>query len=520
MDSDGNPKRTPPALCLIPREDGIPRAIIPHDIPERYVKDARTLMSSGGRFLGLWASGEPEPRIMAAFLLREGLFVLGLHIPPSKGSRTFPSLTSFLPAAGRFERTVRDLYGFLPEGLEDVRSWIGQGLWALPPLSLPPGAPVPETLRTDLPEYPFVRVSGPGVHEIPVGPVHAGIIEPGHFRFQVVGEKVLRLEEQLGYTHKGVDGLFRGREIASAARLAARISGDSTVACSIAFAQAVEQALDFTPAAGARFLRALLLERERIANHLGDLGALGNDAGLGFGLSQFGRLKEDLLRRNRKHFGVRYLFDLVAPGGVRANLDDKTVLDLLEEIRFLTSEVTDLQKIYDDHGGLQDRFQNTGVLLPEVAQRLGAGGVVGRASAQAWDLRTDHGGDPYRRFPPALALAHEGDVWARVRIRFLELQESLALSRALLEHLPEHSIAEPLPANSEPSEGLGIVEGFRGEVLAWVRLAPQGVISAAHVQDPSAILWPALEVVVPGNLVADFPLINKSFNLSYSGNDL
>ena len=515
-----NPRQSLPGLCLIPREDGIPRALFPQETPEAYLAQARILESAGGRFLGLWGAGDPEPRICTAFLLREGLFVLVLPLPKETPSPTFPSLSGFIPAANRFERTVRDLFGFRPEGLEDTRPWIGHDLWAVPPLSLPPGSPVPENPGAGSSDYPFVRVTGPGVHEIPVGPVHAGIIEPGHFRFQVVGEKVLRLEELLGYTHKGVDGLFRNRDIAWGARLAARISGDSTVATSMAYAQAIEQALDFSPAAGVRALRALLLERERIANHLGDLGAIGNDAGLGFALSQFGCLKENLLRKNRQHFGARYLFDQVTPGGVRTSLDDEAIADLLEENGILLEEILALHKIYDDHGGLQDRFQNTGVLLPEVAHRLGLGGVVGRASAQAWDLRADHGGDPYRRFPPALALAHTGDVAARVLVRFLEIQESLSFSRALLEHLPEHSIAESIPDNSGPAEGLGIVEGFRGEVLAWVRLAPHGVIEAAHIQDPSALLWPALEIAVPGNLVADFPLINKSFNLSYSGNDL
>ncbi|EQD24892.1 MAG: hypothetical protein D084_Lepto4C00318G0005 [Leptospirillum sp. Group IV 'UBA BS'] len=430
-----------------------------------------------------------------------------------------PSLRSFRQQTAS-NGPFRDLFGYTPEGLEDLRPWIGHDLWAVPPLTLPPGSPVPENPEAGRSDYPFVRVTGPGVHEIPVGPVHAGIIEPGHFRFQVVGEKVLRLEELLGYTHKGVDSLFRNRGISWGARLAARISGDSTVAFSIAYAQGVEQALDFSPSAGVRSLRALLLERERIANHMGDLGAIGNDAGLAFALSQFGLLRENLLRKNRQHFGIRLLFDLVITGGVRTSLEDEAILDLLQENGRLTEEILELQKIFDDHGGLQDRFQNTGVLLPEVAHRLGLGGVVGRASAQAWDLRADHGGDPYRRFPPALALAHTGDVAARVRIRFLEIQESLSFSRALLEHLPEHSIAESLPDNPGPSEGLGIVEGSRGEVLAWVRLAPHGIIEAAHLQDPSALLWPALEMAVPGNLVADFPLINKSFNLSYSGNDL
>ncbi len=516
------PPVSPGGLCLIPLEEGIPRCFFPHENSATYLEHAADLKSTGGRFLGLWASASPFPRIYSSVLLKEGLILMVLSLgKDAAGDFVYPSLSRIFPSASRFERTVRDLFGFIPAGLEDQRPWVDHAHWSIPPLSVPPGTRISsQTSSMGRPDYPFVRVKGPGIHEIPVGPVHAGIIEPGHFRFQVLGEKILRVEERLGYAHKGVDGLFRGRTIMEGAKLAARISGDSTVAHSLAFAQAVEQALDFIPAAGVRFMRAFLLERERLMNHLGDLGAIGNDAGLAFALSQFGRLKEELLRKNHLHFGSRYLFDLVRPGGIAIFLGDPAIRDLLTEIARLLEEVLELQRIYDDHGGLQDRFQNTGILSPEIATRMGIGGVVGRASAQAWDLRSGHRCDPYHRFPPALALAHTGDVAARVRVRFLEIQESLFLSRALLEHFPENVIKEEFPINPDITEGIGIIEGFRGETVSWVRLSPGGIIQAAHHLDPSAILWPALEMAVPGNLVADFPLINKSFNLSYSGNDL
>lgn len=511
-------------ICLVPQLAGIPRFLFPQGSLHDYREKTDDIRSTGGRFMGLWANNSGHPLVYSAFLLREGLLVLSVPLDREGGRWIFPSISPIFPVAIRFERTVIDLYGYHPVGLLDTRPWVNHSLWDSPPM----GAPEDRDSCFEhqggtehlLADYPFVRVTGPGVHEIPVGPVHAGIIEPGHFRLQVVGEKILRLEERLGYTHKGVDSLFLGRSILDGSSLAGRISGDSTVAFAFAYAQAVENALKFSPSSGVRFMRAFLLERERIANHLGDLGALGNDAGLFFGLSQFSRLKENMLRKNQIHFGSRYLFDLIVPGGVTLAFKEESTQDLLDELDILLEEVTLLKKIYDDHGGLQDRFQNTGVLTPDTASRMGLGGVVGRASGQAWDLRIDHGWDPYRRFPPAMALFHVGDVAARVSIRFLEILESLFLCRAILLHGPEHSIRENLPDNEDCVEGIGVVEGFRGEIVSWVRIGKNGKLEGAHLQDPSGILWPALEVAVPGNLVADFPLINKSFNLSYSGNDL
>jgi Ni,Fe-hydrogenase III large subunit len=369
-------------------------------------------------------------------------------------------------------------------------------------------------------DYSFVNVAGEGVHEIPVGPVHAGTIEPGHFRFQVVGEKILRLEERLGYKHKGVEKLFERMDVLQAARLAGRISGDSTVAYAWAYAQAVEGASLSAPPARAPWLRALLLERERIANHLGDLGAIGNDAGLAFGLAQFSRLKEDQLRTNQALFGHRYLMDVVIPGGVARDLAPSGSDRLILEMRALTREIKNLQEIYYEHAGLQDRLITTGQIAPELAARLGLTGLAGRASGQAWDNRAQYPCEPYTQLDVRMMTHRNGDVAARVIVRFEEIHESLRLCREILAKLPAGEIVTPFHGAPPGSRGLGWVEGWRGEVLLAVQTGLDGRIRRAFAHDPSWQNWPALEYAVMGNIVPDFPLINKSFNLSYSGHDL
>ena len=476
-----------------------------------FLSGAEGLGSRGGRFVSLWGTDHPEGCVYAALAGPDGLFVL--RSPVSKESGTFPSLTALFPLASRPERAVRDVYGWIPEGLSDTRPWIRQGDHGGHGSGKERS---PEGGR----DYPFVRVDGEGVHEIPVGPVHAGIIEPGHFRFQVVGEKVLRMEERLGYTHKGIRGLLAHRPVGDVTRLSSRISGDSAVAFQWAWAQAVECATQTSPPERAVWLRAILLERERIANHLGDLGALGNDAGFAFGLVQFGRLKEDLLRTNGQIFGHRYLMDTICPGGVAVDPGDGALSRLRSELPRLQEEIHVLKTIYDEHGGLQDRFAGTGVLDPLLAGAWGLGGVVGRASGQLLDLRNDHPVRPYDIERVPVALAKRGDVGARVQVRFQEIRHSLAFLESVLASFPPGPARRGLVCRSPKAEGFGWIEGFRGEVLAWVRLDRDGNVEDAHFHDPSWLLWPALERAVPGNLVADFPLINKSFNLSYSGHDL
>ncbi len=483
-----------------------------------YENLSRRMHEEQYRLVSVWASEDHRNiRVFSAYMNGVNLVIGRFSVPGTE--QTFPSIASLFPAASRMERTIRDLWGWRPANAHDLRPWLDHGLWKHPPLSgeSPPASNSPDTPPSA--DYAFIPVEGVGVHEIPVGPVHAGLIEPGHFRFQVVGEKVLRLEERLGYTHKGIERLWQGSSLEKAIKLAGRISGDTTVGHALAFSRAVESARGHRVPLRGQYLRALLLERERIANHLGDLGALANDAGLGFGLSQFIILKEGFLRQNRTIFGHRLLMDQILPGGVVTNPDPESVATMISEGEALLEQIRVLETIINEHGGLQDRFFGTGILTPEAAQEWGLCGFVGRASGQKTDLRTSCPEPPFDTIAVNRGVDTGGDVRARVAIRFFEVIESLRLQRLILESLPEGAISETTGTTGGEGEGVGLVEGWRGEILCWVHLGEGEKILAAHAHDPSTILWPALEWAVPGNLVADFPLINKSFNLSYSGQD-
>jgi Ni,Fe-hydrogenase III large subunit len=350
--------------------------------------------------------------------------------------------------------------------------------------------------------------------------VHAGIIEPGHFRFSVVGEKVLRLEERLGYAHKGIERRFTELPILEAHRLAARVSGDSAVAFSWAYCQALEGMAGIAIPARAAWLRALFLELERVANHLGDLGALGNDAGFAFGLAQFSRLKERLLRGCAATLGERYLMSAIVPGGVAVELTGEGAELLRSCAGEIAHEVRVLRTIYDEHPGVRDRFTGAGAIAPPLAARLGLTGLAGRASGQAFDLRVDLPCAPYGELPVTRVGSRTGDVAARVAVRFDELAESARLIERIIAAMPAGSRRETLSVPPAGSLGIGAIEGWRGPVLVALEAGPEGTISRCHPHDPSWQNWPALEHAVIDNIVPDFPLINKSFNLSYSGHDL
>jgi Ni,Fe-hydrogenase III large subunit len=350
--------------------------------------------------------------------------------------------------------------------------------------------------------------------------VHAGIIEPGHFRFSIVGERVLRLEERLGYKHKGIEKRFAGMTLDEGARLAGRVSGDSTVAYAWAYAMALEAITATTPAPRAQHLRALFLERERIANHLGDLGYLGNDCGLAFGFVQLWRLKEDVLRLNAEAFGHRYLMDRIVPGGVATDVAPAAAAAMLAEADRLDAELRELRAIYYDHSGLQDRCINCGRLQPRTAALLGVVGLAARASGHAMDARAFPGYAPYGELTPRVASHRNGDVAARIVVRFEEIFESLRLQRRILETLPGGGTRQAPGAAPAGALGIGWVEGWRGEVIVALEADGAGCVRRCHPHDPSWQNWPALEHAVIGNIVPDFPLINKSFNLSYAGADL
>lgn len=498
------------------------KAVISND----HIKNIyRHLIEAGAKLLSLWAedNGEVVDRyyLNIVFCLNKNLLVLKLLL--DSHNPHYQDLTPIFPSANRMQRAVFDLLGIKAIQAKDERPWLSHHKWPIDyfPLQKEPfkeQALMAGSTRS----YSFMRVSGEGVHEIPVGPIHAGVIESGHFRFQVVGEKILRLEGRLGYKHKGIEKRFERLHFFEAAKLAGRISGDSTVAFSWAYAMAIEEVANISPPRRALWIRALLLERERMMNHLGDMGALINDTGFAFGLTHFLRLKEDMLRINELIFGHRYLMDMVVPGGVQSDLNDEALEQIRGELAIIKNEVQALKKIIDQHGGVQDRFNGTGILKKSQAEDLEVLGLCARASGIHCDQRVHNPTFPYTELKVNEIIKSQGDVWARVEVRFGELFEAIRLLNHILDELKitKDAIVVNIHEIPDNKEGYGWVEGFRGAVFIALKTGKDNFLSRVHPHDPSYSNWPALEVAVLGNIVPDFPLINKSFNLNYAGHDL
>jgi Ni,Fe-hydrogenase III large subunit len=465
--------------------------------------------------LGLW--GDTGAVHMTVLDESTGdIAVVSIECPAGR----FPSVGALHPPAIRLERALRDLFGLEPVGSPDQRPWLDLGFWGV---QHPLGAR--RDVAAERTPYAFLPTEGESLHQIPVGPVHAGIIEPGHFRFTANGETVVRLEQRLGYVHKGIEALMAGATLDKAARLAGRTSGDSTVAYALAFARAVEAALKAEVPPRAVYLRALMAELERLANHFGDIGAICNDASFSIMHAQCGILRERTLRAADSCFGHRLMMDVVVPGGVARDLGADCVRDLsalLDEVRGIFPQLVEL---YDNTASLQERTATTGVLSGELARQFGAGGYVGRASGRVFDARRKPGYPPYDELAFDVPVLDAGDVNARVWIRIREVEQSLGLIEQIVGRLPDGPIradvASPEGGTREGlvREGLAIVEAFRGDVLVWVRVDGER-IARCHLRDPSWFHWPLLEAAIEGNIVADFPLCNKSFNCSYSGHDL
>jgi Ni,Fe-hydrogenase III large subunit len=423
-----------------------------------------------------------------------GMAVLSLDC----AERHFPSVGRLHPPAIRLERAIRDLFGLEAEGAPDTRPWLVHGSEA----------------------YRFLPTEGEGLHQVAVGPVHAGTIEPGHFRFTANGETVARLEERLGYAHKGTEALMAGSDLARAAKLAGRVSGDSTVAYAYAFARAVESALEIEPPPRAVWLRALMAELERLANHLGDIGAICNDASFALMHAHCGVLRERVLRAADATFGHRLMRDCVVPGGTAVDLTETGIAHVTTLADEIAQRFPPLVALYDNKASLLDRTVGTGILRPTLARQFGAGGYVGRASGQDFDARRTFAYPPYDRLQFEVPVRDDGDVNARVWIRIREVEQSLSLVRQILAGLPDGPVHGDVAMRDEPREGMALVEGFRGDILIWLRIGADGRVARCHPRDPSWFQWPLLEAAIEGNIVADFPLCNKSFNCSYSGHDL
>ncbi|MBI5893545.1 MAG: NADH-quinone oxidoreductase subunit C [Deltaproteobacteria bacterium] len=500
-----------------------PASVPYYQVPrEWFVNVAKVMKAADARLVAEWAADEsPFGRgfgIYACYAKDSEYLIIKTYAPLE--DPTFPSITKKFVSAYRFERQMKSLMGVVPVGHPDPRPWIKHEDWQEDVYPLRKSFDASKPLPRVAGEYRFIRAEGEGVYEIPVGPVHAGIIEPGHFRFQAVGEDIINLEEKLGYVHKGIEKRFEALSWEEGARLAGRVSGDTTVAHTLAYCRAVESMTGCNPPERALWLRALMLERERIANHLGDIGAICNDAAFVFLFYQFTRLKEIILRTNHKLFGHRFMMDRIIPGGVSTDINRKGGDEILQELDWLAKEFERLVIIYDENPSLEDRVRDTGILMPEKAKELGAVGFVARASGQNLDCRIQNPFSPYDRIIPKAPMLKSGDVHARAWIRIEEIRESIRIIREILDALPSGEIAVKFTPPLSDKSGFAVVEGWRGEVVYWAQSGAMGGINRCMVRDPSSVNWLALEQAIHGNIVPDFPLCNKSFNQSYSGNDL
>lgn len=494
--------------------------------PEDWGRFGSEAKTGGCRWVAGWGeelrdNGSSSIRVNACFEAAGSYFLARTRLPCEHP--VLHSHTPFFPGADRPERHIRDMLGVVFSDHPDARRWVRHQAWKDSefPLRLDfPATGHPSAQTPADHQYNFLLAQGSGVYEIPVGPVHAGIIEPGHFRFQAVGETILKLEERLGYTHKGIEKIAEGRDAGGLARLAGRISGDSTVAHAWAACMAMERAAGVQPPPRAIWLRALMCERERIANHVGDIGAMLNDIAFAFGFYQFARLREEWQRVSREAFGHRFMMDRIVPGGVVTDLDGRFVTAMREEVDALRKQIVRLMAIINDLPSVADRVRGTGVLKTEYAKALGCVGYVGRASGMSFDVRRDVPYPPYDQLPVRVPLHHYGDINARARTRLEEMAASFDLIEALLAGLPAGPIRADWKHPAAGAEGLGFVESWRGEILSYVRFSDDGRIARFFPRDPSWTTWPALELLIHDNIVPDFPVCNKSINGSYSGHDL
>jgi Ni,Fe-hydrogenase III large subunit/Ni,Fe-hydrogenase III component G len=431
----------------------------------------------------------------------------------------FPSVAAEVPAVNWQEREIQDWFGLVAEGHPNPRRVALHDNW-----------PDIHPLRKDFPidmvlppfegeQHVYRPTLGEGVFQIPVGPVHAGIIEPGHFNFAVAGEPILYLQLRMFYTHKGIEKRFEQLSVDRAVYLAESISGDSSFSHGTAFCQAIERASGIEIPARAKRMRTILLELERLYNHVGDIGAIANDVGFGVANAHGSRLRELILSVNEELSGSRLLRGVVCPGGVRHDWEQQQIESCGKALKRFELEFADLMQIIDASDSTRDRLEHAGILHPDKARDLGIVGVAGRASGVDRDLRRDHPYAAYEEVSFVVPVYQEGDVLRRMRVRVDEVGQSLGILRQILTTLapgPFRVTIPPLPADCV---ALGAVEGWRGEILHWIHTGLKGRLERCKIKDPSLNNWPALVEAVQGNIVPDFPVINKSFSLSYSGTD-
>lgn len=476
-----------------------------------------------GTLVSLFANDERSLRghfvIYYVFALRKNSLFIILKAPVEpEGS--FPSITLQIPAAQLYEREIKDLFGLIPQGHPDQRSMVFHGNWPHGSYPLRKDFDPNHRPSMDRRSPEFVKVEGEGVYEIPVGPVHAGIIEPGHFRFSVAGEPIINLEAQLYYVHKGIEKLAEGMSLEKGLFLSERISGDESFANSLAYCQAVEKLAGVQAPPRAQYTRVIFAEMERLISHLGDLAGICLDVAYGFAAFQFRMLRGWSYLMAEEVGMSRFLRSINKPGGVRRDFIAGNEETIREYLRRITGELNDTLSIIKSNNLFIDRVENTGVLSNKTARDLNAVGPGGRAAGVDTDVRREFPYAAYDRLNFMVPRHNNGDVNCRMNVKLEECHEAIKLILQALETMPQGEIIVPA-AHVEPYRtALGYCESPRGENLHWIMTGERDTIYRYKIRTPSFCNWPVLCHAVKGNIVPDFPLINKSFNLSYAGNDL
>jgi Ni,Fe-hydrogenase III large subunit/Ni,Fe-hydrogenase III component G len=445
-----------------------------------------------------------------------------------KDTNEFPSLVNNIHEFSGYERRVQTFFGLKPVGQMDARPIILHENWPVDIFPLRKDFNWQERPAVANTPYAFQKVKGEGIYEIPVGPVHAGIIEPGHFRFSVAGEEIILLEAKLGYKHKGIEKLFEVLPLERQLKLSERISGDTSFTHSLAFCQAVEKLAGIKISERAEYLRVIFSELERLANHFNDIGFMMLDTGYSFGGSNGARLREMIMQWNEKLTGSRFLRGTNVFGGVSKDISHELQEKLAEDLKKIKKYFAEVIEIAQDSNSVYNRLKGTGTLKRQIANDHAVVGVAGRAAGIATDARIDFPYAAYDKIKFEMALETESDVNARFGVRIKEVYSSIGI---ILEVLGKISEAVPTGRQSEIAGeknvilqkniyAVGVAEGWRGEIVYFVATDAEGNINRVEVCDPSVPNWKALGHAGKGNVVPDFPLINKSFNLSYSGNDL
>lgn len=429
---------------------------------------------------------------------------------------TFPSVTLVLPAANWYEREVKDLLGLRPQGHPDPRPLILHGDWPedLHPLHkdypLDQHAPRVESRES------FMSYDSEDVTVVPVGPIHAGIIEPGHFRFGTVGDTILHLDARLFFTHRGLEKASEGMPLSKALFLAERICGVCALSHAIAFAQAVESAGNVRIPSRAKYLRMIFLEMERLYNHIGDVGNICAGFGFQVGVSQGARLKEELQQLNEKMTGHRYLRGIVSLGGMRIDLTRADCEEIEQKLQWIKKDFTEVVSLLLNHDIAINRMTKTGILRLEHANNLEVVGIAARASGRAIDIRQ---GQPYAAYDQVqfeIPSHTEGDVLARIQTRIDEVYQSFSIIEQVMEQLPVGDILTDIPKLKPYRTAMGWCESPRGETVHWVMIGPNNTVYRYRIRSATYSNWPAVPLTMEGNIVPDFPLINKSFELCYA----